>query len=182
MKQDPLLERARKMDNGALAELHDQFYPIIFRYVRFRLDDNQACEDITSEVFLRFIRALRPNGNGRPIEDARAWLLGTASNLVHDYYRLKYRRPTENIEEHESLVAPQNTEAALDRKFTSEEITRVMHFLTSDQQNVLALRFSQELTLEETAQIIGKSVNAVKVLQFRALGALRRLLVEKSEQ
>lgn len=179
MKQEPLMERARRMDNGALAELHDQLFPIVFRYVRFRVDENQACEDITSEVFLRFLTALRQGG--RPIQDARAWMLGTASNLIHDYYRIKYRRPTENIEEHESLVAPQTTEAVLDRKFTSEEIRRVMQYLTPDQQNVLALRFSQELSLDETAQIIGKSVNAVKVLQFRALGALRRLLAEKAE-
>jgi RNA polymerase sigma-70 factor, ECF subfamily len=179
MKHDPLMEQARRMDSRALGELHDQLYPIIFRYVRFRLDDNQACEDITSEVFLRFLNALRQNG--RPIEDARAWMLGTASNLVHDYYRLKYRRPTENIEDHESLVASQTTEAALDRKFTSEEIRRVMQYLTADQQHVLALRFTQELSLDETAKMIGKSINAVKVLQFRALGALRRLLAEKSE-
>ncbi len=179
MKQDPLLERARKMDKAALAELHDLLYPVIFRYVRFRLEDDQACEDITSEVFLRFLNALCKNG--RVIEDARAWMLGTASNLVHDYYRIKYRRPQENIEEHESLVSPQNTETALDHKFTSEEVRRVMLHLTPDQQNVLALRFTQEMSLEETAQMIGKSVNAVKVLQFRALGTLRRLLAEKSD-
>jgi RNA polymerase sigma-70 factor (ECF subfamily) len=181
MKQDPLMERARKMDNGALAELHDQLYPLVFRYVRFRLDDPQACEDITAEVFLRFLNALRQK-EARPIEDARAWMLGTASNLIHDYYRLKYRRPTENIDDHEALVTPQTTEAALDRKFTSEEIRDLMRHLTPDQQNVLALRFSQELSLEESAQMIGKSINAVKVLQFRALAALRRLLAEKSEK
>jgi RNA polymerase sigma-70 factor, ECF subfamily len=179
MKPDPVMEQARKMDPAALAELHDQLYPVVFRYVRFRLDDPLACEDITSEVFLRFLKALRQGG--RPIEDARAWMLGTASNLVHDHYRLKYRRPTENIAEHENLVDPQTTEATLDRKAISEEIDRVMNRLTPDQQNVLALRFSQELSLEETAQIVGKTINAVKVLQFRALGALRRLLAEKTE-
>ena len=180
MKQNPLMERVQKLDHGALAELHDQLYPVIFRYVRFRLDDPQACEDITSEVFLRFLTALRQGS--RPIEDARAWMLGTASNLVYDFYRIKYRRPTENIEDHESLVAPQSTEAILDRKFVAEDIRRMMQFLTPDQQHVLALRFSQELSLEETAQVIGRTVNAVKVLQFRALGALRRLLAEKSKE
>jgi RNA polymerase sigma-70 factor (ECF subfamily) len=178
MKPDSLMKQARKMDSTALAELHNQLYPLVYRYVRFRLEDDQACEDITSDVFLRFISALQQNG--RQIEDARAWMLGTASNLVHDYYRLKYRRPIENIEDHESILAPQTTEAMLDRKFTLEEIRGAMRHITAEQQHVLALRFSQELSLEETAQLIGKSVNAVKVLQFRALGALRRLLTEKS--
>jgi RNA polymerase sigma-70 factor (ECF subfamily) len=177
VKQDNLLERARKFDHEALAALHDQLYPVVYRYVRFRLDDDQACEDIASEVFLRFLNALRQSE--RVIQDARAWMLGTASNLVHDFYRLKYRRPQENIEDHESLIAPQSTEAVIETRFTSEEIRRVIQHLTGDQQHVLALRFSQELSLEETAQIMDKSVNAVKVLQFRALAALRRLLAEK---
>jgi RNA polymerase sigma-70 factor (ECF subfamily) len=178
VKQDnhSLLERARKFDHEALAALHDQLYPVVYRYVRFRLDDDQASEDITSEVFLRFLNTLRQSE--RAIQDARAWMLGTASNLVHDFYRLKYRRPQENIEDHESLIAPQSTEAVVETRFTSEEIRRVMQHLTGDQQHVLALRFSQELSLEETAQIMNKSVNAVKVLQFRALAALRRLLAE----
>ena len=181
MKQDPLLEQARKFDHEALAALHDQLYPVVYRYVRFRLDDDQACEDIASEVILRFLTALKQN-NGRPIEDARAWMLGTAANLVHDHYRIKYRRPVDNIDEYEALIAPQTTETMLDRKLTSQELRQVMQRLTPDQQNVLALRFSQELSLEITAQIIGKSVNAVKVLQFRALAALRRLLAEKSQE
>ncbi len=59
------------------------------------------------------------------------------------------------------------------------EIRWAMARLTPDQQHVLALRFSQDCSLEETASMVGKSVNAVKVLQFRALAAMRRLLDEK---
>jgi RNA polymerase sigma-70 factor (ECF subfamily) len=180
MTQDSLLERAQKNDHEALAALHDQLYPVVYRYVHFRVDDDKACEDITSEVFLRFLTALRQSN--RPVEDARAWMLGTASNLVHDYYRLKYRRAVESIDKHETLVAPQMTEAVVDRKLVSEELRQMIQHLTPDQQNVLALRFSQELSLELTAQIIGKSVNAVKVLQFRALATLRRLMVRKPEE
>jgi RNA polymerase sigma-70 factor (ECF subfamily) len=54
--------------------------------------------------------------------------------------------------------------------------------LTVDQQHVLALRFAEEYSLEETAHIMGKTIGAVKTLQFRALAALRRLLEEKSKQ
>lgn len=179
MNLDNLLERARKFEHNALAELHDQLYPIVYRYVRFRVDDEQASEDIASEVFLRFLNALRqPN---RPIEDARAWMLGTASNLVHDHYRSKYRRPVEDLDGHENLASPAVTEGQVEQRFTLEELRSAMQQLTLDQQSVLALRFTQELSLDETAKIVGKSVSAVKVLQFRALGALRRLLAGKKE-
>ncbi len=180
MNQDNLLERARKLDNEALAMLHDQLYPVIFRYVRFRIDDDQVCEDLTSEVFVRLLKALRQQG--RSIEDARAWMLGTASNLIHDYYRVKYRRPVDNIEEHETLVSQQNTESTIELRATLGELRSAIRRLTLDQQNVLALRFSQELSLEETAKFVDKSVNAVKVLQFRALAALRRILAEDSKE
>lgn len=180
MSQDNLLERARKLDNDALAELHDQLYPIVYRYVRFRIDDDQVCEDLTSEVFLRFLNSLRQKG--RNIEDARAWMLGTASNLIHDYYRVKYRRPVENIENHEMLLSQQNTESTIEHRATLGEVSQALQRLTPDQQNVLALRFSQEFSLDETAKIVGKSVNAVKVLQFRALAALRRILAEDSKE
>ena len=59
------------------------------------------------------------------------------------------------------------------------EIRWAMSRLTPDQQHVLALRFSQDCSLEETASMVDKSVNAVKVLQFRTLAAMRRLLDEK---
>jgi RNA polymerase sigma-70 factor, ECF subfamily len=180
MNQDSLLERARKFDHDALAALHDQLYPVVYRYVQFRLEDQQTCEDIASEVFLRFLTALRQSG--RTIDDARAWMLGTASNLVHDHYRVKYRRPTDNLDDHESLISASYTEGAVEHKFSVDEMRQAMQNLTLDQQNVLALRFSQELSLEETAKIVGKSINAVKVLQFRALAALRRQLVEGSKE
>lgn len=180
MSEDDLLNRARLFDHATLSALHDQLYPVIYRYVRFRLDDDQACEDITSEVFVRFLKALRQSD--RVIEDIRAWMLGTASNLIHDYYRVKYRRPVENLEDHESLVSPLATESAIERRFTLEELRQAVRYLTLDQQNVLALRFSQELSIEETAKIVGKSVNAVKVLQFRALAALRRILADGSKE
>ena len=180
MSQDKLLERALKLEKEALAELHDQLYPVIYRYVRFRIDEDQVCEDLTSEVFLRFLKALRKKG--RSIEDARAWMLGTASNLVHDYYRVKYRRPVENIEDHESLFSQQDTEQAIEHRSTLSEVRQAIQRLTPDQQNVLALRFSQEFSLAETAKIVDKSINAVKVLQFRALAALRRILAEDSKE
>ena len=180
MSQDNLLTRARMLNKEALAQLHDQLYPVIYRYVRFRIDDEQVCEDLTSEVFLRLLNAFRQKGYR--IEDARAWMLGTASNLIHDYYRVKYRRPVENIEEFETLVSQQNTELTIEHRANLGVLRRAMLRLTLDQQDVLALRFSQELSLADTAKIVNKSVNAVKVLQFRALAALRRILAEESKE
>jgi hypothetical protein len=57
MEPDTLIERIHQMDPEALASVHDQFYPVIFHYVHYRLEDDQLVEDITSEVFMRMLDA-----------------------------------------------------------------------------------------------------------------------------
>ena len=170
-------EQAGIIDPQALGELHDQLYPAIFRYVSYRLQDQQLCEDITSEVFVRLLDAC--HRRDRRIKDVRAWVFGTASNLINDHFRQKYRRSFEDLDDHQDLPAEHSTEGSVERELTMGEISWAIRKLTPDQQNVIALRFSQDLSLEETAAIVGKSVNAVKVLQFRALAAMRRILEEK---
>lgn len=172
-----LLREAQKLDSQALAEVHDMYYPQVYRYVAFRLNDPQAAEDITADVFLQLLEALR---NPRsPIRDLRAWLLGTAHHLINDHLRKQYRRPLEDIEDHDALPDEASIESASEAAFHQEQINWALRQLTGDQQEVLALRFSQELSLDETARMMRKTVNAVKVLQFRALAAVRRLLEKR---
>ncbi len=174
MNFDSLSPQIYELDAQALAEVHDQLYPVVYRYVRFRLDNEQMVEDITSEVFLRMLDALQKDG--RKIRDLRAWLLGTASHLVADHFRVQYRRGEDQIEQHEDLPDSVSTEGLVEKSFQKEEVRQAVQCLTEDQQHVLALRFSQEMSIEETARTLGKSTSAVKVLQFRALQTLRRLI------
>ncbi|HEX7976477.1 MAG TPA: sigma-70 family RNA polymerase sigma factor [Anaerolineales bacterium] len=172
---EDLLVRARRMDMYALAEIHDRFYPEVYRYVRYRLDNEQVCEDIASEVFLRLLNALHQRRG--PNQNLRGWLLGTASNLVNDHLRRRYSSPLDDLlsqEDHPDRgVLPEN---AVENRWQLATIRKALRQLTPEQQNVLALRFADERSLDETAKIIGKSVNAVKALQFRALASLKRFL------
>lgn len=179
MTLESLLARAKKQDMQSLAALHDQLYPLVYRYVSYRLEDEQAREDITSETFVRLLDVL--NKRGYTIQDLRAWLIGTAAHLVSDHYRRQYRRPESDLALHEDLPDGHTPEHAAEQNQVRREVRQAMLKLTEDQQHVLALRFSQELSLEETAQLLGKSVNAVKVLQFRALAALRRAMDERGK-
>src|SRR6185436_3505615 len=87
----------RGLDQPTLAKIHDHFYPEVYRYVRYRLDDEKACEDIASEVFLRLLKALRQEGGA--IQNLRGWLLGTAAHLINDHWRAAYARPVSLLEE-----------------------------------------------------------------------------------
>jgi RNA polymerase sigma-70 factor (ECF subfamily) len=176
---DDTLEGARKLDASALTQIHDRYYPEIYRYVRYRLDNEQACEDITSEVFLRLLDALHQKRG--PNKSLRGWLFGTASNLVNDHLRHHYARPVEELKEHsdnDHIGLSNSPEQFLEDSFQRQEVRQAFQKLTGEQQHVLALRFADERSLEETARIIGKSISAVKALQFRALASLRRYLHE----
>ena len=173
MAAEELIPRLRRLDMNALAQVHDQHYPEVYRYVRFRLSDEQASEDIAAEVFMRLLEALhRDKGPDRSV---RAWLFATASNLINDHLRLRYAHPVKDIEE-EELVATDDPTRAFDHKWQNAQVQMAIQKLTSEQQHVLALRFAEEMSIEETAAQMDRSINAVKVLQFRAIAALRRHL------
>lgn len=176
LHDNELLERARRLDQLALGEIHDRYYSEVYRYVRYRLAQEQLCEDIASEVFLRFLDAL--NRRRGPDSNLRGWLIGTASHMVNDHLRGKYRRSMENIDETDEhlLIDDHLPEEFIDARQENQKVREAFTQLTTDQQHVLALRFGQELSLEETARTVGKTVTAVKALQFRALASLRRLL------
>jgi RNA polymerase sigma-70 factor (ECF subfamily) len=177
MQAEDALIRARRLDPAALEQIHDQFYPQVYRYVRYRLEDERVCEDIASEVFLRFLDALhRKRG---PELNLRGWLFGTASNLVNDHLRTRYTRKTESLEEYQGIYDGQHLEHIVEDAWQEEQIRQAMRELTPEQQHVLALRFAEELSIEETAGIMGKTITAIKALQFRAVASLRRVLEQR---
>ena len=177
MASDDLLARARRLEADALVQIHNKYYPELYRYVRFRLEDAQVCEDITAEVFLRLLDAL-DNGRG-PNQKLRGWLFGTASNLVNDHLRQRYAQKIEpNSVDEIVMISDDNPEGEFDENSQQQRVRQAILKLTADQQHVLALRFSEERSLQETADIMEKSVSAVKALQFRAVAALQRQLSE----
>jgi RNA polymerase sigma-70 factor (ECF subfamily) len=177
MQSEDTLIRARQLDTLTLTQIHDRFYPEIYRYVRFRLDDEQVCEDIVSEVFLRLLDALHKQRG--PQENLRGWLFGTASNLVNDHLRFRYSHRVEPLDDHTGLSDDRHPESAFEQIWQQEQVRNAVRQLTPEQQHVLALRFAEDRSLDEAANIMGKTVTAIKALQFRAIGALRRAMKHK---
>ena len=96
-----------------------------------------------------------------------------------DYLRQAYRRPTEELSESTPDHASSLTDE-IDYREQADSVRTAYDQLTPDQQNVLALRFGSGYSLEDTAGMMQKNVNAVKALQFRALAALQRNIGEVS--
>lgn len=169
------LEGLRNLDSQAIGAVYDRYFPEVYRYVRYRLGDDTLAEDIASDIFVRLMEASQKKQG--PQTNLRAWLIATASNAVNDQFRRRYRRPVEALSETMPDGGP-SVHSEVDAREKQRLVQTAMTHLTSEQQHVLALRFGQGYSIEETAVFLDKNVNAVKALQFRALASLQRQIGE----
>jgi RNA polymerase sigma-70 factor (ECF subfamily) len=172
--EDQLLARARRGDQNAVMQIYESYFPPVYQFIRLRVEDTFQAEDLASEVFVKFITALRQNK--APRQSLRGWLFKVARNELYHYYGRNRRFPTTTLEEWIPAAAGDSPEAEFIRTLDLERAQRALRMLAADQQEVLILRFGQMLSLEETADVMNKSVSAIKSLQFRAVNTLRQVL------
>ncbi len=178
--EQSLVRRAQQHDQEAFAQLYEEYFGKIYRYVALRIGNQAEAEDMTQQVFLSAIKSIS-SFKWRNIPFS-AWLFRIAHNQAVDYLRKRSRRPTTSLEE--SLVGgdgdPQQT---AEHKLDIEQLILATRQLTPAQQEVISLRFASELPTAQVARIMGKSEGAVKALQHSAIVALRKaLLVEQNEK
>jgi RNA polymerase sigma-70 factor (ECF subfamily) len=171
-------ENLRELDPQVLSSIHQQFHPEIFRYARYRIGDRMIAEDLASDAFIHLIDALK-KGKG-PIRNVRGWLFGTVNNLVNDHFRKLYQLDNRSHRElGASIIDPvSQIDADLD---AHNQLSAALTTLTEEQQMVISLRFGAEMSLDETASVMGKKPNAIKALQFRAIVALRKQMEVSSD-
>jgi RNA polymerase sigma factor (sigma-70 family) len=170
-----VLAAARKGDRRALEAIYEELAPAVLGYLRGQ--GASEPEDATSEVFVGVVRGLpRFRGGER---DFRAWVFSIAHRRLFDERRRLARRREEPVDP-ARLAGPLAAGAVGDTE--GEAMSRlgtvwalsVIRSLTDDQRAVLLLRIVANLSVAETARVLGKSLGAVKTLQRRALLALAR--------
>jgi RNA polymerase sigma-70 factor (ECF subfamily) len=171
------LDGLNSLDPKVISAIHNQYYPDIYRFARFRVSDEVTAEDIAGDVFMRLLEAVH-NGRG-PRINLRGWLLRTTANIVNDYFRKLYNRPVEELSEmHENsmdlYLQQEDPVLILERSEQNRLVQNGLEKLTDAQKLVVTLRFANKLSLEETAKLMGKNANTIKALQCRALIALRK--------
>ncbi|HET8912038.1 MAG TPA: sigma-70 family RNA polymerase sigma factor [Ktedonobacteraceae bacterium] len=189
-----LLDEARQGNSEAVSTLYHHYLPGIFGYVAARVPDRATAEDITSDIFLKMIEGIHQL---RAENEAgfMAWLLRIARMAVAGFYRKRERQPAflalpdesqENtysdplilFESHHEADPVLWTEAREDWQLVVNAINR----LTEEQRQVLVGRLLMGYDLETVGQMLGKKPNAVKMLQFRAIRSLERLLAKQANR
>lgn len=168
-----LLELARQGNKDAVSQIYRRYIESIYQFVRLRVGDTQGAEDITSTVFEKLIYGLA-QGNG-PKTHLRGWLFQVARHAIYDSYGKKQPLPLETIEQWSAPTSEEPEQQVL-ANINIETLREMIGLLSPDQQEVLLLRFDQQLSLKETADILGKSVGTIKTLQFRAVKRLRQFI------
>jgi RNA polymerase sigma-70 factor (ECF subfamily) len=171
-----LVEKAQAGNVDAFGVLYERHAPAIYRYLYAHLPDRMDAEDLTGEVFLRTWQALSSyRQRGTPF---LAFLFRVAHNALIDHYRRRGEKDQQSIGELEEVLRdahPGPAEVAGTR-LEHQELLKVMSQLHEDYHTVLVLRFISGLSPEETAQVMQRSTGSIRVLQHRALEALRKQL------
>jgi RNA polymerase sigma-70 factor (ECF subfamily) len=149
----------------------------MYAYIYRRVGDAAQAEDLTSELFLRVLRAIQNEQAWH--KSFSAWLYRAAHNLVVDHYRQRPAFPPVPLDE--GLVASEDSPAAaFEEVLSAERLRDAIERLTPEQQEVLALRYGEGLKAREVGEIMGKTTGSVEALQRRGLAALRRQLLGES--
>lgn len=170
-----LVAGAKEGNRTAFATLYRIYVGKVYSYLSYRLRDTSTVEDLTAEVF---VRALRKIGDfeWRGI-DFNAWLLRIARNILLDHIKSSGTRMEVvgfDFAQQEGALPGSDLEV-LDR-LDREALYKALNKLRPDHQEVLYLRFLQGLSSTEVAQTMGKTEGAIRVLQFRALKHLFKII------
>ena len=168
------LQSAAQGDKQAFGILYERYLTEIYRYVFFKVGDQQTAEDITEETFIKTWQSLSRiyQGDGK-IDNFRAWLYRIAKNLVVDFYR---RNHTESFVQPSEPAKLKSIEETAIEQEQSNRILCALQKMKPDFQQIIILRLINDLSHKEIAAIIGLSEGHSRILLCRALKNLKEIL------
>ena len=169
-----VIAAAESLDQEALATIFDEYAPALYKY-QLRLGVGpQEADQIVGDVFVRLLEKIA-EGKG-PRTNLRSYLFQIAYHLVVDQARERQR--TAPLDVYETMHNDnESVHSQTEDKMLLDKLSIIMEReLTEDQRDVIVLRFQEDFSIKETAEIVGKNVNAVKALQNRAVNKLRQAM------
>jgi RNA polymerase sigma-70 factor (ECF subfamily) len=170
-----LVEKAKQRDPEATSELYDLYVDKVYRYLYYKVGHPVEAEDLTETVFLRVLEAL-PRFSWKNVPFS-AWVFSIARNLVIDHYRRRARRTEVAFEEVGPLFADGgDPHEAAERSLLQQRLEEAISTLTTEQKEVVLLKFFVGLSNAEISALLRKSDGAIKSIQHRGLRSLRKKL------
>jgi RNA polymerase sigma-70 factor (ECF subfamily) len=174
-----LVDRAQKGDRAALEELYLIHFDRIYSYLHMTVGNRHDAEDLTTQTFLKMLESIgRFRWQAAPFS---AWLFRIAHNLSMDHFRARRRwQPEEEVPEpHDSEEPSAELEAM--QSIGRQSMLELIDKLSTEQQQVLTLKFVFNFQNGEVAKILDKSEGEIKSLQHRALASLQKQISQPDE-
>ena len=172
--EEKLIKDAIRGSSSAFGVLYDHYQPMIYRFVLVKVGSRGDAEDITHQTFMSAWQNVRTyKHRGHPFS---SWLYQIARNQVIDHYRAKKGDVSIDAVDPEYFVAQVSVSTDLAGKLEMEKVRRAIATLKPDYQDVIIMRFVEDISLKETAAAMGKTEGAVKLIQHRAIKELQKLL------
>jgi len=175
--EQKLVKKAQNGEVKAFGSLYDHYLPKIYRFVLLKVSHREEAEDLTHQAFLRAWENIEQyDFRGYSFG---SWLYRIARNITVDYYRgARVEVSVEDISE-VYLSKDNSLEEDVERSMEWQELAKSIKKLKEIEQDVIIMRFVEDLPLKDTAKAVGKSEGAVKVIQHRAIKNLKKLIEDK---
>jgi len=170
--EEEILIRAAQGDRDAFGQLYERYVERIFNYVYYRTGNVHDAEDLTARVFQRAMKHIvNYTDRGVPFS---AWLYRIAHNLVANWHRDRSRKQEIPLDELPILPTKgDHPEKNLVRSQEQDALLKMIRTLPAERQNLLILKFVENMSNADIGAIMGRSEGAVKSLYHRTLLVLR---------
>lgn len=172
-EEKSIIERAIDGEASAFGSLYDRYHGQIYRYVYLKVSHREEAEDLTHQVFLNAWQNMaKYEFKGLPFS---SWLYQIARNQVIDHYRTKKTHVDLEIIE-EIFISDSSLDKDIDFNLELESVRKAILKLNPEQQDIIIMRFVEDLSPKEIAKALGKPESSVRVLQHRAIQNLKKIL------
>ncbi len=177
-----LFAKLKSQDQEAFLEVYDRYVDKVYRFIYFKVSDAAEAEDLTAATFLKTWQHIQQNS----VTDAKtlpALVYRIARNVIIDHYRQNSKCDVVSIETPEGQsIVDEKQDISKESEVNSdlELMKKKMEQLKDEYREILVLRYVNDLSIDEIAEIIGKNKGNVRVLIYRATAALKELMQDKN--
>lgn len=166
------------MKEAIFHRLYDTYHNDVFGFLMYLVKDRQVAEDLSHEVYVRVLKSYE---QFQQKSTEKTWLFTIAKNVAIDYFRKNNVRRKHNFDafewESERLMTSQKSiEEGIVQNDEFNKLMEALDECTGDQKVVIILRYIQQLSIRETAEVLNWTEGKVKTTQHRAIKALREIL------
>lgn len=178
-----LLYKIKQNDRAAFIRAYDLYVDQLYRFIYFKVGNREEAEDLTSAMFLKAWHYILENSL-KDYKTLKALFYKISRNLIIDHYRKSKRRETLSLDDETGIkISDEKQDLNHDMELKADILVLETKLpeLKDEYREVIILRFINELSIQEIADILDKSRGNVRILIYRSLQALKRLLSQEEK-